>query len=246
MRMLGSLMWVEGKLFGRESLLTVFAFVLPLVGLYLVGSTLGNVADPGFFDGRGPLDFFVPASVVLTVAAVGFIVLPAEVVDFRNRGVFRRFRASMAPRWAVVVSPALVATGIATGAVVLLLGGAFLVGRAAPPAHLGHSVLAYLLVVFAFSAIGMMLGMVFSTRRAVCSTGILLWFSSLLLIGAGLSSEVMPAAAPALAYASPAYWAVRLLQEPWFGHGWHWGAFGSTLIVIVVTASAAWRWSRWE
>lgn len=247
MRALGTLVWTEAKLLGRDTLSVVFAFTVPLVALYLLASIFGNVPDPGggVFGGVGPLDFYVPVYLVVTVAALGFIVLPAHLIGYRQRGVLRRFRTSMAPGWAIVVSQVLAPVGIAFSAALLLAGAASLFGQATPPGRAWPSLLAFLFVAATFVVVGMMLGSVLTTR-AVGPIGILLWFSSLLLAGGGLPPDVLPGAIRSAGQASPVYWAVRLVQEPWWGHPWHWGAFASTAGLLVVAALVAWRLFRWE
>lgn len=105
MEALARMVWVESKLFGREPTTVFFTLALPLMILYVLGGVFGNTPTGGVYEGIGALDFYVPAYVGLSVAAVGLISLPTHVAEYRERGVLRRFRAlvgvgvAVAARW---------------------------------------------------------------------------------------------------------------------------------------------------
>ena len=97
MSMLGKMTWLELKLFLREPLTVLFAFVLPLVVLFVMGGVFGNAADPGLYRGVGAMNYYVPAYLALVASAVALISLPTHIAGNRELGVLKRYRASSMP-----------------------------------------------------------------------------------------------------------------------------------------------------
>ncbi|HEX6146173.1 MAG TPA: ABC transporter permease, partial [Acidimicrobiia bacterium] len=93
---------LELKLFLREPLTVLFALVLPLMVLFVMGGVFGNEADVSVYRGVGAMNYYVPAYLALVAASVGLISLPTQLAGNRERGVLKRYRASSMPAWAVV------------------------------------------------------------------------------------------------------------------------------------------------
>ncbi len=97
MRMLARMSWLELKLFMREPLTALFALVLPLLVLFVMGGVFGNEAEVDVYRGVGAMDYYVPAYVALVTASVGLISVPAHMAGNRERGVLKRYHASSMP-----------------------------------------------------------------------------------------------------------------------------------------------------
>ncbi len=214
--------WMELKLFRREPLTLVVTLALPIVLLVVLGGVFRNNPDPRVYRGVGAMNFYVPAYIALVIASLGVVSLPTHLASYRERGVLRRFKASSVPMWAVLGSQVTVTL------VVGLIGSILLVVVAGPIYHIHapHGVplviLAFLLTVAVFSAIGVFLASAFPTSRAAQGAGIMLWFVMLILGGAGPPPEVLPAAMRAVGDATPLRHAVLLIQDAWLGRGWNW------------------------
>lgn len=243
---LGKLVVVEGKLFSRELTTAIFTFALPLMILYILGGVFGNTPNPEVYEGIGPLDFYVPAYVGLSVAAVGLISLPVHLAEYRERGVLRRFRASTAPIPSVLASQVVVSVVVATVGAALLVSAALLFTDAGLPVDGGRFLAAYLLVALSFAAVGMALGSILPTARSAQAVGLLAWFAQLFLAGAGPPPEVLPDGLLTVAKGLPLTYAVRVLQAPWWGQAWDLfdvAVVSGTLLAGVVVSAI---WFRWE
>lgn len=248
MRVLAKLTWVEMKLFVREPITVVFTFALPLLFLVIMQGVFGNTPDPegDIYRGVGPLDYYVPAYIGLTIAAIGVVALPVHLAAYRERGVLRRFRASSIPVWAVVGSQVIVSFAIAALGGILLAAVAIPGFGASPPESPALLLAAFALSTLSFAALGVFLGAILPTTRAAQGLGLILFFVMLILAGAGPRREVMTEAMQWVGDVTPLRYVILLLQDPWLGFGWHGHA---ALIVGDITAVAAIlsvRFFRWE
>jgi ABC-2 type transport system permease protein len=228
MRMLLKMTWVELKLFIREPLTVVFTFAIPLMLLYVLGGVFGNKATAGVYRGVGPMNFYVPAYVALTVAAVGLIALPVHLASYKERGVLRRFRASTIPLWAVIGAQIAVTFIIGIVASLLLGAAATITYHPEAPHSLPGVVLAFILGALAFAVAGLFLGLALSTARAAQGAGVLLWFTMMLISGSGPPLEVLPSSLRTAGDVLPLKHVVTLIQDPWLGFGWN----GSQTLVV--------------
>src|SRR3990172_6722849 len=111
MQTLRKMAWVEVKLLVREPLTLVFTFAFPLLVLLVLGQVFGNAPDveqPEVFRGVGPMDYYLPGYIGLSIAAIGLIALPVHLASYRERGVLKRFRASGVSPGTVVSGQAIV------------------------------------------------------------------------------------------------------------------------------------------
>jgi len=242
--MLGRMTWLEVKLFLREPLTVMFALALPLVVLFVMGGVFGNEVDAEFYRGVGAMDFYVPAYVALVCASVGLISLPAHIAGARERGVLKRYHASSMPAWVVVGAEVLVTVLLAAvSSVVLVAVAAPLHGVTAPQSP-GEVVGGFVLVAFAFAAVGVMLGAILPTARAAQALGVMAWFV-MLMLGAGPPPEVLSDALNAVGDVMPLRHAARVMQDGWLGldAGLSWLISAGFL---VGSAAVAVRFFRWE
>lgn len=250
MRSLLKTTWVETKLFVREPVTVIFTFALPLMVLYVLGGVFGNTPDTGggerVYGGYGPTNWYTPAYVALAIAGVAMIGIPAHLVEYRERGILRRLRASAVPRSTYLASQLIVAFSIATIGSALLLAVAFPTTDVDAPASPDLFVVAFVIAAICFSAFGILLGTILPTVRAAQSAGLLLWFVFMFLSGAGPPPEVLPESLATIGKYAPLTPVVRMLQEPWLSGAW---AGDYTLIVAgigLASATAAVSLFRWD
>lgn len=241
------LTWIEMKLFAREPLTVLFVLVLPLVVLYILNGVFGNEATPEVYEGLGPVDYYLPAYVALTVATVGVLSLPVHLAGYREQGVLRRFRASALPPATILGAHVIIAFVVGVLGTILLTLLSTLAYDGPLPADGLQTLAAFALVTLAFAALGALLGVTMPTARAAQGLGVLLFFVLLMLGGAGPPPEVLPAAMQTLSDVVPLTYAARAIRGPWLGLGWDGGA-ATVMIVVLVVASAAtvWRFRRLE
>lgn len=224
MHAIRALSWIELKLFLRDPITVVFTLALPPLVLYVLAEVFGNTPDPQgtVFRGFGPTDYYVPAYIGLVVASLGLVGLPVHLASYRERGVLRRFQAARLPVRALLSSQLVVlVVGVAAGSV-LLVALAEATYSVRLPVSWPAVVLAMLVGVLAFTAIGVLLGAALPTARAAQGIGILLWFTMQMVSGAGPPPEVLSPALNRVGDFLPLSHLVIALQDPWLGAGVNW------------------------
>jgi len=245
MRALAVSTWIEVKLFLREPLTVVFTLALPLLFLFVLGGIFGNTPDPAVFRGAGPLDFYVPGYLALVWAAVGLLAFPVQIARYREDGVLRRFRASGAPMRTVFGSQIAVAFLVSAVGAVLVIGSAAVVYHIEFPSFVGGVLVAWFACGILFSAVGLLLSCIPSSRGAL-GAGLGLFFVMMLLSGVGPPPEVLTGPMRAVSDILPLTYMVRLLQDPWLGLALSWA---DVAVVLGFTAAALTAWRllvRWE
>lgn len=247
MRMLLRLTWVEIKLLAREPLTLIFTFALPLLILVVLGGIFrtSNVLEEILVD-RPPIDWYVPAYMALVTASIGLISLPVHLTGYRERGVLRRFRASGVSESSVFGSQLLVSLGIALiGSGLLFVLGA-LIYDADPPLDPLSFVLAFLVGVAMFAAVGILLAAVTPTARAAQGLGLILWFVMLFVSGTSSPSLLLPVWLRRIGQALPLYHVVQAFERPWNGRGTDVLELGIVAGICVVASLLAARLFRWD
>jgi ABC-2 type transport system permease protein len=251
MRTLARLTWVEIKLFIREPITVVFTLALPVIFLFVMGGVFGNTPDTGdsgmvVFRGVGPLDYYIPAYFALVMMAIGTVALPVHLTGYRERGILRRFRASSISLWSVLGSQIIVSFIIAVLGSLLILVLGILVYAPHLPRAPGLMVLAFILCLLCFTALGFFLGAVLPSTRSAQGLGLILFFVMMILGGAGPPPEVLTGAMDIVGKITPLRYAILMLQDPSLGFGWNRDASLIVVGVTVVLTVLAARFFRWE
>ncbi len=252
MRGFWTLTWVEMKLFVRDPFATVFALVFPLIMLLVLAAVFGDTPPTDrvngelVFRGVSGDDYYVAASLGIVVAAIGLLTLPVHLAAYREQGVLRRMLASSVPTWALFGSQLIV------GLIVSIVGSLIMIGIATAiydtmlPEDLLGVLVAFLLAMLCFCAIGFLLASLFPTARAAQGIGLILFFVVWMFSGTAPPRAVLPEPARQFGNAEPLTHAVIAIQDPWFGYGWN---VEKLLIVAAVTIVAGglaiWRF-RWD
>lgn len=250
---LGKLTTTELRLFLREPITVVFTLALPLMILYILGGVFGNEAGANAspdglvpYRGFGATNWYTAAYVAIAVSGFTLISVPTHLVEYRESGVLRRFRASGVSRWMVLASQFLNSVAIATVGAGILLAVALVGTDVDPAASWWAFAIAYALAAVTLVCLGLALAAVMPTARAAQSAGLVLWFMLLLVCGGGPPPEVLPDALRTLGEWLPLSPIIEMLQEPWLTGDWAWSP--SLVVVGIAAASAAVAWwlFRWE
>ncbi len=243
MRALLELAWVELKLFAREPLTVLFVLVLPVAVLYVLNGVFGSApADPSVWEGLDAVSFYTSSYVALVAATVGVLSVPVQLAGYREKGVLRRFRASALPPSTLLGAHGLVAALTAVTGSVLLSVLAVVAYDAPMPQDAVGLVAAAALVIAAFAALGVLLGLLLPTARAAQGLGVLLFFLFMMLGGAGPPREVLPSALQRVGDALPVTYAGDLLRGPWLGRDWD----GTAVVVMVGVLAASLGLTWWR
>lgn len=244
MRLLGRMSWLELKLFLREPLTALFALVLPLLVLFVMGGVFGNEAQADVYRGVGAMNYYVPAYVALVTASVGLISVPVHIAGNRERGVLKRYHASSMPAGQIVGSQVVVTFAISAVSAIVLVAVAMPLHSVVEPASLPMVLVGFGLGALAFSAFGVLLGAVLPTARAAQALGVMLWFLMLMVGGAGPPPEVLSGAMGTVGDLTPLRHAVRIMQDAWLSldAGWSWLTVGAIFILSSLLALRLFRW----
>ncbi len=244
MRTLGRMSWLELKLFLREPLTALFALVLPLLVLFVMGGVFGNEAEADVYRGVGAMNYYVPAYVALVTASVGLISVPVHIAGNRERGVLKRYHASSMPVGHIVGSQVVVTFVISAVSAAVLVAVAMPVHNVVDPASLLLVLAGFGLGALAFSAFGVLLGAVLPTARAAQALGVMLWFLMLMVGGAGPPPEVLSGAMGTVGDLTPLRHAVRIMQDAWLSldAGWSWLIVAAIFIISSLLALRLFRW----
>jgi ABC-2 type transport system permease protein len=245
MRLWRTLTWEELKLFAREPLTVVFAIGFPLVMLFVLAEVFGTTpaepepGDPVAFRGVSPLSYYVPAYIALAAAAVGLVMVPSHLAAYRERGVLRRFRAATIPASTVFAAQVAVQYVLAAVGAALIVAAAYLAYEFPAPAAVAGPVVAFLVTVAAFAALGILLGALVPSPRAAQGFGVMLFFVMMMVSGAGPPVDVMSPTMQDIGRAMPLWHGVMAIQDPWLGKGWNWGELAVVAAVAVVAGGLA-------
>jgi len=240
--------WLEIKLLLREPLTLVFSLALPLMLLLILGGVFGNKPSaPGqkvYYQGVGPMSYYVPAYIALVVASVCVISLPAHLAGYRERGVLKRYHAASISMWTLAGAELIVALVLSLASVIVLLAAARAIYDFSTPRSLVGVALVFLCLVVGFTAMGLLLASVVPSARSAQAIGLVIWFVMMMLGGAGPPREVLTGAMTKVSDATPLWYAVEMIHQPWLGLATHfaWLVFTAVAVVCALTARLLFRW----
>lgn len=234
--MLAKLAWTEIKLSLREPTVAVFALVFPLILLYLLLNSFGSEPTEDFLDVTAT-DYYVPAYIAGTIAAMGLIAIPVHLAAYRERGVLRRLRATGIAPGSVLIAQTLVGVLIVTFAAVVMVALGNASYDLSSPASLPAVIGGFVLATVTFCAIGIALSSLLPTARAAQAIGLLLFFGMFFISGGGPPAGLLPDAVGRVADAMPLSYAVETLQKGWWDGTWD--ATGIIVQTCVLVAAVA-------
>lgn len=252
MRGVRKLAWVEVKLFIREPLALMFSFAFPFFMLFILVGVFGNEVDNSdpesveVWRGVGPSDYYVATYVGLVMSAAGLITLPLRLAGYREAGVLRRYRAAGVSVPVILGAQVLVCIGMAVVAAVgIVLTSTLLYGTLLPE-NWGLVLVAAAVGLVTFASIGVFLGAVLPTARAVQGAGLSLFFVMMMISGSGPPRGVLTSSMRVVSDLLPLTHLNLLMQDAWLGYGWAMNQAAITVGFAAVSALLAVRFFRWE
>lgn len=174
---------------------------------------------------------------LLTVAVLGGACfgLPTTLVSERERGVWRRYRLTPLPTWAVVVSTAVARYVIILTAGLLQLGLALAIGMTAPE-HPFALWVAFTFVAFAFIGLGLVIATLADNVPAVQALGQCIFLPMLIIGGVAVQLASLPLWAQHVSAFFPGRYAVEAIQAAVTGRGLEGARF--SLLALALTGVA--------
>jgi len=244
---LNKLVAIETKLVFRDLLLPLLGIGLPL-GLLLIFGSIPAVRHPDQdLGGLRGIDTVIPSlSIAVALAMVGFVMLPAYLTTYRERGVLRRLATTPVRPAALLGAQLLIHLAMTLGAVALVLGiGTTTMDMTLPKHPLGF-LLALALSILALFSIGLLVAAVAAGPKVANGVGMGLWFVSAFFAGIYLPKEVMPHALSRIGDFTPLGAARQSIQDAWGGSGPQPLHLVVLAAVSLIAGTAAVRLFRWR
>ena len=226
MRSYLKLVVAQGKLFVREPLALFFTIAFPALFLLLIGAGFGAGNEPFAGSQFGYIDLQVPALSGMILGTIALNALPSMTANNRERGIFRRFKATPMPAWQWMASEITAHLLIALASMVVLV----IIGRtvfgAWLPSNIGAVLVAFVLSALSFMAFGYLVASLAPTPRIATAAGQLLFLPMFMLSGAAMPLNLLPGSVQAVAEWMPMTHVIRLMQGVWLGGVWEWARPG--------------------
>ena len=219
MRSFGTLLKHELKLNIRNMNMVIFAVILPLVVLIILGFVYG--AKPA---AEGAAYTFLEQSIgalcTISICASGLMGLPLVVTEYRERKILKRFQVTpVSLFWKAAIPGSL-------------------------PAFLGS----WLLTMVSTLSIGLMVGGIARNAKSASVIACLLYFPMLIFSGATLPLEVMPGAMQKIVSVFPLTQGIQLMKAAFLGlrTGGLWLPVAVMGAVTVICMGVAVKCFKWE
>ncbi len=203
----------------RNPLALIYGYAFPLIFLVAFGVLYRHE--------RIPLVRHLGELLTITALGGACFGLPTSLVSERERGVWRRFRATPTPAAVLIASTVTTRYILLLSAVALQLIAIGIVSRTWPP-HLILLLGAFTVVAWAFIGLGLVIATLADTVPAVQALGQCLFLPMLIIGGVAVPLESLPAWTQHFSAFLPGRHAVALLQET--ASGTH---SGETLFLVL-------------
>ena len=245
MRSFGTLLKNELKLNIRNMNMVIFAVILPLVVLVILGFIYGTKPEGASYTF---LEQSVGALCTISICASGLMGLPLVVSEYRERKILKRFQVTpVSPAKLLAVEFTIYVLYCAVSMVTLLLAS-MLFWKAAIPGSLPAFLGSWLLTMVSTLSIGLMVGGIARNAKSASVIACLLYFPMLIFSGATLPLEVMPGAMQKIVSVFPLTQGIQLMKAAFLGlrTGGLWLPVAVMGAVTVICMGAAVKCFKWE
>jgi ABC-2 type transport system permease protein len=207
---------VETKLSIRDMNMVIFAILMPLIILIILGMVYEN--KPAF-DGAGYtfLEQSFGALSSIAICAGGFMGLPILVSDYRERRILKRFQVTPVSPAMILMVQVVIYTMYSACSLLLL----WIVAKQFLGFQMHGSWVAFfggwLLVLVSMLSVGMMVGGIAKNTKSASIIASILYFPMLVFSGATLPYEVMPKGAQMVSDILPLTQGIKLLKAASLG-----------------------------
>ena len=246
MKTFGVLLKNELKLNIRNMNMVIFAILMPLVVLLILGIICGTKP----LEGRAYtfIEQSIGALCAISICAGGLMGLPLVVSEYREKKILKRFKVTpVSPLMLLGVEFAIYGLYCLVS-LITIITAAMLFWKV----RIGGSLLlflgSWLLTMVSTLSIGMMVGGIAPNTKIASVIASLLYFPMLIFSGATLPFEVMPSIMQKIVSVFPLTQGISLMKATFLGL-----STGKVLVpilimlgVIIVTAGVAVKFFRWE
>ena len=237
----------EIKLSLRGMDMLIFAVIMPIIVLVVLGVIYGN--KPAY---EGAAYTFIQQSfgalVTIAICAGGVMGLPLVVSDYRSRQILKRFKVTPASPVTILLVEVTIYFLYALVSLISLLLVAVLFFGFRMQGNALQFILGWLLVMVSMFSVGMMVGGIAKNSKVAGIIASALYFPMLVFSGATLPYEVMPTAMQRVVDILPLTQGIKILKSATLGFPID-NIFLPIIVMLVITVictSVAIKFFRWE
>ena len=243
----------------REPAAMFMSVILPLAVFLALGFSVGGMEievdrDSGIVEMFHVRDVLLAGNIAWVTAAFGIVALPQGLVEFRQYGVFRRYRVTPMPSYMLIVAPLAVGAAVILASLALMLVVGWLIFDIRFAGNAAMVALAILVSYTAFAALGTAVTARTRNVRTALGLGLALFAPMFVLSGSFGPRESFPTALQVVGDWLPLTHSYDLLTYLWLGGTWEvettigapiWVSFvylGAIAAVSVVISVRLFRW----
>ena len=254
------LIYTELLLAVREPAAMFLSVVLPLAVFLALGFSVGATEievdrDIGVVELFHVRDVLLAGNIAWVTAIFGIVSLPQTLVEFRQHGVFRRYRVTPMPSYMLIAAPLAVGAAVVVASLALMLVVGWQVFDIRFAGNMAMVALAIAVSYLAFAALGTAITVRIRNVRTALGLGLALFAPMFVLSGAFGPRETFPAVLRAVGDWLPLTHSYDLLTHLWLGGTWEvettigtsiWVSFAYLGGIAAVCVAASVRFFRWD
>ena len=255
-----SLLYSELLLALREPAVVFTSLVLPLAVFLALGFSVGGTEIPVETSTGGTETFHVrdvllAGNIAWVTAIFGIVSLPQSIVEYRQHGVFRRYRVTPMPSYMLILAPLIIGGAVIVLSLSVMLIVGELVFDIRFTGDVAMVVLAVLTSYISFATVGATITARVRNVKTALGLGFLVFAPMFVLSGSFGPRETFPEVLRAIGDWLPLTHAYDLLTFLWLGADWHvettigvpiWASFTYLGVIAAVCFVASARMFRWE
>ena len=244
----------------REPAAMFMSVILPLACFLALGFSVGDMEievtrDSGTVDLFHVRDVLLAGNIAWVTAVFGVIALPQALVEFRQHGVFRRYRVTPMPSSMLIVAPLAVGAAVIVVSLAVMLVVGWQVFEIRFAGHPAMVALAIAVSYLAFAALGIAVTARIRSVRTALGLGLVLFAPMVVMSGAFGPREAFPAVLRVAGDWLPLTHSYDLLTYLWLGGTWEaettigtpiWVSFAYLGGIAAVCVAASVRFFRWD
>ncbi|MFF2652412.1 ABC transporter permease [Streptomyces sp. NPDC058045] len=243
----GNLVSVQTKRTLREPASVFFMLAFGPLFVTVMGAIFGTDPRPEFHDRS-----FIQANLVsfssIVLAITAFVMIPVDLVGQRENGALRRFRATPLKPSTYIAADVTVRFAILTTSLVLMLVIGMVFFDADCQGSIVAVLLALLLGIAAFLAVGYAMAAALPSSGAAQAVGNTLTYPLIMVSGGAVPLDALPDGVRSVAQISPLTQLTEFLQDLWKGGTWADNLVPVAVLggLLVVATGIGARFFRWE
>ncbi len=254
------LVYSELLLAVREPAAMFMSVIMPLALFLALGFAVGDIEivvdrESGVSEVFHVRDVLLAGNIAWVTAVYGIMMLPQVMVEYRQYGVFRRYRVTPMPPSMLIVAPLVVGAVVTLFSLALMLIVGWQVFDIRFAGNVAMVALAIGVSYMTFAALGTAITARLRNTRTALGLGLLLFWPMFALSGAFGPRESFPAALGVIGDWLPLTHSYDLLTFLWLGSTWEvettvgtpiWVSFAYLAALSVVCVAASVRLFRWD